>query len=358
MNKEIEEYIARCETSNNYHSEQPKEPMICHELPTRPWEKVAVDIFELDQREFLVTVDYYSSFFEVDKLTTKTAGEVINKTKPHFSRHGIPDTVVSDNGQPLASSDFQEFANLYHFEHVRSSPGYPQSNGKVQNAVKIAKKLMRKAFDCKYDPYLAPLDWRNTPSEMFNSSPSQRILGRGTNTLLPTSSKLLRPNVPEVDQKLKLQKSKQSFHYNRGTRELQELKPGDTVRVQPLKPGNKNLVQAQVDEKVDIRWYRVRTEDGSVYKRNTRHVRRTQETPKTKTEELPDKVLPDEPTRAQTKAVELPDKVCSDESPPPSIAPTTVEQWPAGGTLTTQVPTTTRSGRIVRPPERYQYYIS
>ena len=83
-------------------------------------------------------------------------------------------------------------------------------------------------------------------------------------------------------------------------------------------------------------------------------MRCTQETPKTKTEELPDKVRPDEPTRAQTKAEELPDKVCSDEPPPPLIVPTTVEQRPAGRTPTTQVPTTTPSGRIVRPPERYQ----
>ena len=31
MNKEIEEYVARCETCNNYHCEQAKEPMICHD---------------------------------------------------------------------------------------------------------------------------------------------------------------------------------------------------------------------------------------------------------------------------------------------------------------------------------------
>ena len=262
--------------------------------------------------------------------------------------------VVSDNGQPFASSDFQEFTSLYRFEHVTSSPGYPQSNGKVENVVKTAKKLMRKALDSKYDPYLALLDWRNTPSEMLNSSPSQRIFGRRTKTLLPTSSKLLKPKVPDVDQKLKLQKSKQSFHDNKGTRELQELKPGDTIRVQPLKLGKKNWVHAQVDKKVDIRSYRIRTEDGSVYRRNRRHLRRTQETPKTKAEELPDKVCPDEPTRAQTKAEELPDKVCPDEPTPPSIAPTTVEQRSASGTCTTPVPTTTHSGRIVKPPECFQ----
>lgn len=93
---------------------------------------------------------------------------------------------------------------------MTSSPGCPQSNGKVENAVKTAKKLMRKALDNKYDLYLALLDWRNTPSKMLNSSTVSE-------PRLRTSSKLLKPKVPDVDQKLKLQKSKDSFHYNKGT---------------------------------------------------------------------------------------------------------------------------------------------
>ena len=58
--------------------------MICHEIPTRPWEKIAVDLFQLNGRDYMVTVDYYSSFFEVDSLTTKTAVEVIRKLKAHL----------------------------------------------------------------------------------------------------------------------------------------------------------------------------------------------------------------------------------------------------------------------------------
>ena len=76
--------------------------MICHEIPTRPWEKIAVDLFQLNGRDYMVTVNYYSSFFEVDNLTTKTA-VVIRKLKAPLARHSIPDQVVSDNGQPFAS---------------------------------------------------------------------------------------------------------------------------------------------------------------------------------------------------------------------------------------------------------------
>ena len=97
----------------------------------------------------------------------------------------------------------------------------------------------------------------------------------------------------KVDQKLNIQKSKQSFHYNKVTRKLQKIKPGDAVCVQPLKLRKKNWAQAQKDEKVDISSYCDRTEDGSVYMRNGRHLRHTQETPKTRGEEPLDKVRPD-----------------------------------------------------------------
>ena len=39
--------------------------------------------------------------------------------------------------------------------HVTSSPAYPQSNGKVEAAVKSAKNVMRKLRKARTDPYLA-----------------------------------------------------------------------------------------------------------------------------------------------------------------------------------------------------------
>ena len=79
---------------------------------------------------------------------------------------------------------------------------------------------------------------------------------------------------------MKLQKAKQSLQYNNGAKELEELCPGDTVRLQPQKSkfGKKtDWTQARVEGKVDIRSYQVRTEDGRLYKRNRRHLRRTRE---------------------------------------------------------------------------------
>ena len=77
--------------------EQTKEPMICHEIPTSLWEEIAVDLFELNGRDYMITVDYFSSSFEIDSLTTKTVDEVIGKLKALLARHGIPDQLVSDS---------------------------------------------------------------------------------------------------------------------------------------------------------------------------------------------------------------------------------------------------------------------
>ena len=36
------------------------------------WEQVAVDLFELNKKEYMITVDYYSNFWDIDRLTSTT----------------------------------------------------------------------------------------------------------------------------------------------------------------------------------------------------------------------------------------------------------------------------------------------
>ena len=95
-----------------------------------------------------------------------------------FSRHGIPITVISDNGPPLNSADLKTFSKEWDFHHITSSPYHAQSNGRVENAVKICKWLLMKARADNRDPLLALLEWCNTPSEGMNASPVQLLYGR------------------------------------------------------------------------------------------------------------------------------------------------------------------------------------
>ena len=236
-------------------------------------------IFTVNDKDYLCTVDYYSDVFEIDNLYQKKDGKAIMRIlKKHFSNHGIPEIIFSDNGPPFSSSEFKKFATDYQFEHVTSSPGYPQSNGKVENAVKIAKGPIRKSQESNGDFYLNLLSWRNTPTECLDSSPAQRLYSRRTRTLIPTAKTLLQQEITaDVKAKKMDRQTAKSEHYNKTAKKLSELKRGDVVRIQPLDRHRKRWEKAKVVRKVNIRSYIVETEDGRTYRRNRRHLRFTKE---------------------------------------------------------------------------------
>ena len=135
VNAKITDYIQKCKVCMSLQSNQTKEPLIYHKPTSRPWEKFATDIFTLDNKNCLCTVNYYSGYFELDQLHSKTVTVIIKKLKRHFVTHGTPNELLSGNEPPFNSAEFENFLWSSGAEHVTSSPGYPQSNGRVENAV-------------------------------------------------------------------------------------------------------------------------------------------------------------------------------------------------------------------------------
>ena len=237
MNAEVKEMIAACETCRKYEKSQPNQPLIPLEIPSRPWERIGVDLFTFDHEDFLITVDYFSNYWEIDKLNNTLASSVILKLKNHFARYGCPDQVVSDNVPQFDCQEFQKFEETWDFKHTLSSPGNSKANGKAESAVKTAKSLLQKALDSGKDTYKAILDYRNTPTQGMDSSPVQRLMNRRTKTLLPMSRALLQPRVtyPGKDQQnLAKRQEKQVRYFNQGARSLGELAEGDVVRMKPF----------------------------------------------------------------------------------------------------------------------------
>ena len=146
-----------------------------HPIPERPWERVGVDLCEFEGGSYLVMVDYFYNFIEVDKLRQTTSEAVITVCKAQFARHGIPNVVISDNGPQISSHQFEQFSTLYQFDHQPSSPHYPQSNGKVEKAVQMVKNLLCKSKAEKQDFYLALLEFRNTPTSTVVGIPHSKI---------------------------------------------------------------------------------------------------------------------------------------------------------------------------------------
>ena len=152
MNSDLKEYFQKCEVCNSHGQKQQKETLMSHEATDRSFEKIGVDLFELNKCNYLVTVECFSNFWEVDPLTLTTTAAIVRKLKGHFACYGIPVVLVSDNGPQFSSQELKKIVTEWDVEHRTSSPGHQQANGKSEAAVKTAKHIIGRAITSKQDP--------------------------------------------------------------------------------------------------------------------------------------------------------------------------------------------------------------
>ena len=231
VKQQLENLVHKCPECSKA-AQAPRQPLICTPLPQHPWEKVASDLFEMDGKTYLLVVDYFSRYVEVQTLSTTTSASVIKALKAIFSRHGIPATVVSDNGPQYSSQEFAKFSCEYNFTHTTSSPRYPQSNGLAERMVRTVKSLLSKSSD----PYSALLAYRSTPLPWCGYSPAELLMGRKIwseipqhpSTFIPEWSYL--PVFRKKDRELK-ERQKTDYDHHHRVRSQESLPPEETVWV-------------------------------------------------------------------------------------------------------------------------------
>ncbi|XP_033731747.1 uncharacterized protein K02A2.6-like [Pecten maximus] len=182
-------------------------------------EMIGFDLFQHQDNTYLLAIDYYSKFVELFLLKNDTRSQtVITHLKSLFARQGIPDEVMTDNGPQFSSDVFKVFSKKWDFKHTTSSPRYPRSNGMVERGVQTVKNLLKKAQQDGRDPYLALLEYRNTPVNE-KGSPAQLLMSRRLKTPIPVSAQLLKPEVlTDVRECFTDRQRKQKFYYDRGTK--------------------------------------------------------------------------------------------------------------------------------------------
>ena len=145
MSQAIYDMVSDCPTCEAYHNKQTSESLRPTPTPDLPWNVVGTDIFDWQGSHYLLAVDYFSKYIEVDRLSDMSSGVTIETLKSQLSRHGIPEVLQSDNGPQFSSSEFDKFTKNWGIQHVTSSPAYPQSNGEAERAVQTVKKTVGKS---------------------------------------------------------------------------------------------------------------------------------------------------------------------------------------------------------------------
>ncbi|KAK3933075.1 hypothetical protein KUF71_017336 [Frankliniella fusca] len=203
----------------------PKEPLMPTTLPDYPWQMVGADFLHAQGKEYLLIIDYFSTFPFLIPMKKKTAGAVIQELEPLFSIFGAPEIFRSDNGPPFNSFEFEAFCRTWEVTLIISSPRYPRSNGKAEAGVKKMKDILNKCSSMS-DTYRGLLAYRDAQLQ-DGCTPAQLFLGRKTRTLLPVLPAELRPQWPDLPavkqaHQERIQRAKE--HHDRVTR-ARLLKP-------------------------------------------------------------------------------------------------------------------------------------
>lgn len=275
MQEDIRQVTSQCRQCEENQPAQPKQSLLTHSVPACPWAKVGIDLFQCKGQDYLLMVDYLTDYFEISLLKQTSAAEVIRAVKEQFARHGVPFLLQSDGGSQFVSREFQDFASTWGFMHTFSSPYNSQSNGKAESAVKIAKRLLK----LSKDPWLALLEWRNTPTVDIGSSPCQWLFSRRTRGGVVTSVEKLQPQVQEDMWQRKLKKQQQ-IQARRGVNRnpLPPLTIGQPVLVQDWLSKKTQWIRGLCVGQLSDRSYLVEV-DGQLLRRNRVFLRPTTQAP-------------------------------------------------------------------------------
>jgi putative transposase len=113
--------------------------------PIRPHEHWHVDVSYLNVAGtfyFLCSVLDGCSRFVVhweirEKMQESDVETIIQRAREAYP--GVTPRIISDNGPQFIARDFKEFIRIAGMTHVRTSPYYPQSNGKIERWHKTLK---------------------------------------------------------------------------------------------------------------------------------------------------------------------------------------------------------------------------
>ena len=172
ITRDIETCVQSCVACQGQRNQPPPVPLHPWPLSREPWERIHIDFAgPVDGIYYLVLVDSYSKWIEVEPMRTTTAEKTVSVLQTIFARFGLPKELVSDNGPQFTSATFTEFMNRNGIHHSRSAPYHPATNGAAERVVQTLKRSLRTgetdsgSLTHKLARFL--LNYRNTPTRLL-----------------------------------------------------------------------------------------------------------------------------------------------------------------------------------------------
>ncbi|XP_037931172.1 uncharacterized protein K02A2.6-like [Teleopsis dalmanni] len=188
IDKNIETLASSCNICKRTSASPPKEFSSWPEA-IRPWQRVHIDFDGpvFNHHMWLVCVDAFSQYPYIVQLSNTTSADTVKALTSIFAIEGLPETLVSDNGLQLTSSQFKEFCLKNGIQHVTTALFHPASNGLAERFVRTFKTSAKKNLDDSMPISEAVIKFLVTYRSMPNTnnkSPAELLHGRTVRTLL------------------------------------------------------------------------------------------------------------------------------------------------------------------------------
>jgi hypothetical protein len=193
MDKKVSKFLSSCLMCCSFNDKKTNEPLGRHEVPSKCWESVAVDLFgPMPSRNHVVVVQDLSSKFPAAKLVSSTSAErVLPALADIYNNFGNPQKQISDNGAPFNSRAMSEFAEKRDINLQKIPPLHPSSNP-AETFMRPLGKTMKiaQASGMNESEALQSLlkNYRNTPHPATGVAPSAMLFRDGEQSLFPRQS--------------------------------------------------------------------------------------------------------------------------------------------------------------------------
>ncbi|XP_076862347.1 TGF-beta receptor type-2 isoform X2 [Brachyhypopomus gauderio] len=262
LDKHIEEKAGRCTTCQTVRNAP--QPAAVHpwEWPAEPWRRIHIDFAgPFEDRMFLVVVDAHSKWPDVAIMRSTTTGKTIEQLEEMFSRYGIPEQLVSDNGPQFVAEEMEAFLKMNGIQHIKSAPYHPSTNGLAERFVQTLKHSLKASVNqgsLHHRLHSFLLTYRNTPHSTTKASPAELLLKRALRTQLdcirpPSRSQVVKSS--QLEQSRRRSGTPRSFHI------------GDLVLARNYLRGPK-WVPAEIVAITGPLSYQVRTSKDAVWRRH------------------------------------------------------------------------------------------
>ncbi|XP_052740894.1 uncharacterized protein K02A2.6-like [Bicyclus anynana] len=270
IDNDIEVVCQKCETCAAEAPAPPRASPSPWPSSLEPWSRIHVDFLgPFKGKTFFVVIDASTKWLEIFEMSRTTAHAVIKILRETFARYGLPTQVTSDRGPPFTSNEFMKFLKDNGINQSYSPAYHPSSNGAAENAVKLCKRAIKKAYrdgldvDAALQTFL--LAYRNSVHSSTGDTPAMLLQKRPLRSRLD----LLRPNRERETRVLEAQR-KQVEYAGGVTRQLAE---GEAVWTREY-GGNEKWVKGKICRQEGTRRYVVDNGDGKMMQRHVDQIRR------------------------------------------------------------------------------------